>query len=315
MLVVLAWACADERATPPLLAPVSPRAAWLLEPARLGAGQITTLELAVVTPPGHTIAPYTPPPAPPGFALLGSEALPVEEEDARWIHRTRLRLRALAPGEYTWPASTITLEADDGRRTALALPEHPIHVVSILPDYPDRVTTFEARGPAAPEVKGGPVWAPALLGAATALGAVGLVALARRRRRANARQEPLAPPTSGPPAWVIAREELEAARARSDAEPFVAAHGISLALRRFFDRRFGAASAPRTIEELRGAEPPFSARSRWPELIAILSELDAQRFRPAEEPEARAALAARLTGLIEDATRLVEDAVPPEERR
>ncbi len=313
-LVGLAVSCADEQTAAPRRAPVSPRAAWLLEPAQIGVGQVTTLELAVVTPAGCALAPYTPPPPPPGLALLSSETLPVVREDARWIQRTQLRLRAMAIGAHTWPAGTIGCEAQDGTQTLLDLPEHPIEVVSILPEYPDRVAPFGARAPASRESRTSPVWAPALLGAATAFAAVALGVLARRRRQASAGGPSAPAAAGGPPAWERARAEIDAARSRAGCDPFVAAHGLSLALRHFVDRRFGSATAGRTGEELREAAPPFSARSRWPALLAILAGLDEFRFRPAAEPDTRAALAARLAGLIEAAARFVEDAVPPEAR-
>ena len=314
LIALLAVACADERPQPPPHAPVGPRAAWLLEPARIGVGQVTTLELAVVTPPDHALAPYAPPPAPPGLALAGSEALPIEKDGARWLHRTRLRLRATATGTFAWPSSAIGLEGPDGSTLQLALPEHPIQVVSILPEYPDRVSPFGARAPALPRRPPAPVWVSALLGAATALSGVALVALARRRRRATAGspEEPGASP--GPPAWSLAREGLDAARSLAASDPFAAAHGVSLALRRFVDRRFGAATRGLSGEELRAGEPPFAARSRWPALLAILAELDELRFRPESDPEARGALAARLAELISSAERFVEDAVPPDAR-
>jgi hypothetical protein len=309
-LALLVAACAEERAH----APIGPRAAWLLEPSRIGVGQVTTLELAVTTPPDHAIEPYAPPPAPPGVALVGSEALPVEKEGARWLHRIRLRLRATTTGTFAWPSSTIGLQAADGSTTQLELPEHPIQVVSILPEYPDRVSPFGARAWELPRRPSAPVWVPALLGAATALSAVALVALARRRRRAAVGSPAEPGPSPGAPAWALAREGLEAVRSVSAGDPFAAAHGLSLTLRRFVDRRFGAATRGLSGEELRAGEPPFAARSRWPALLAILADLDELRFRPGSDTEARDALAARLAELISSAERFVEDAVPPDAR-
>jgi hypothetical protein len=287
----------------------------VLEPAQIGVGQITTLELAVVTPPGFTLESYAPPPPPPGLWLLDAESPPVEKTDTRWIHRTRLRLRARETGKHAWPGGRIAVEAPDGKRLELPLPEHPIEVVSILPEYPDRMTPFDARAPPAARVESGPVWGPAVMGALAAFALVGLVALAKRRREAAVQEANAPAPPAGPPCWEQAREELAAARGRVEVEPFEAAHGLSLGLRRFVERRFGADATGRTGEELRAAEPPFAARSRWPALLALLGELDELRFRPASDGATRAALAARLDALLDAGETFVEDAVPPEAYR
>jgi len=310
MLAGLVLACAEEQPASTERAPISPHAAWLLEPPQLGVGQITNLELAVVTPPGYTVEPYRPPPVPPGLELLASETLDVERQGARWIHRTRLRLRATATGARVWPAGAVGVEGPGGDAAELPLPEHPIEIVSVLPEYPDRVTPFGARAPVLAEGRATPFWAPALFGAATALASVALVALARRRRRADARAAAVAETPAGPSAGERARSQLDVVRSRSEAAPFDAAHELSLALRRFVDARFGADTAGRCIEELREGAAPFTARSRWPALLEILSGLDELRFRPDSDAAARDALAARLAGLIERADRFVEDAEP-----
>lgn len=316
LLTVLALVgCADEEAVPePLRAPTRPRAAWVLEPTRIGVGQTSTLELAVVTPPGFVLRPYAPPPLPTGLWLLDAETPPVEKTEARWIHRTRLRLRANETGEHLWPGGQVDLEAPDGTPVALALPEHPVEVVSILPEYPDQVTPFGAREPPELRSESGPIWGPAAVGALAALALVGLVALAKRRKQAAHEESAVPVAPTGPAPWEQAREELALARSQAQEAPFEAAHLLSLGLRRFAERRFGADAAGRTLEELRATEPPFATRSRWPALLELLGELDAQRFRRSDDAEVRSVLAARLEALIEDGTRFVEDAVPPEAR-
>jgi len=312
LLAAACLSCADEPAPSPDRAPVTPRAAWLLEPPRVGVGQTVTLELAVVTPPGFTVAPYAPGPTPPGLELLAHERADVEQGSSRWIHRTRLRLRATATGDRTWPSGVVVLDAPDGDSRELALPEHPIEVVSILPEYPDRTRPFGVRLPAGSGGGDRPVWLPALLGAATALATVALVALARRRRRLDRDEERQVAVSAGPSPSERARSELAALRARADEDPFAAAHALSITLRRFVDRRFGTHTTGRSGEELREQGAPFAVRSRWPALLAILAGLDELRFRPATEAAARDALSGRLATLVEQAECFVADAAPPE---
>lgn len=286
-----------------------PRAAWLLEPPEIGVGQVTTLELAVATPPGFSPRPYAPPQPPAGLWLLDAETLPVEKQADRWLYRTRLRLRAEQTGELTWPESELSIDAPDGTKTTLTLPAHPITVLSILPDYPDRMTPFGVREPGG-AAEPGPVWVPAAAGALLSLAVVGLVALARRRRQAAARAAREPAPEPGPPPWTRARDELASAHDALAGDPLAAAHALSIGLRHYVDRRFGAHTAGATGEELAEREPPFAGRSRWPALLAILAELDRRRFRP----DAGAALATRLPELLEAAGTFVEDSVPPEAR-
>ena len=184
--------CQGEPSDARYAASPTPRATLVLEPPRIGVGQVAELELAVVTPPGHTPRPFSPPSELPGLWLLGADRLPVEKQATRWVHRTRLRVRARASGRFVWPASTLEVEAPDGSVSALAIAEVPIEVVSILSDYPDRFTTFGVRRPPPAARRSGSVWGPAAAGALAALAGVGLVALARRRR-GSAQHAPAAP--------------------------------------------------------------------------------------------------------------------------
>jgi hypothetical protein len=293
----------------------TPRATLVLEPPRIGVGQVAELELAVVTPPGHTPRPFSPPSELPGLWLLSADRLPVEKQSTRWVHRTRLRVRARASGRFVWPASALEVEAPDGSVSALTVAEVPVEVVSILPDYPDRFTPFGVRRPAPAAQRGGNAWGPAAAGALAALAGVGLVALARRRRGSaqEARPEPSA--ARAEPPWSRAREDLAEARKHAAGDPFAGAHATSRALRRYVARRFGADAIGRTSEELSTATPPFGARSRWPACVAILRGLDELRFLPESDRSVREALAARVAALLVEAEAFVEDSTPPEARR
>jgi uncharacterized protein (DUF58 family) len=308
-LPLLAPGC--RRDPPPTpAAPPAPRAALLLEPPRLLVGEVATLELAIVTPPGHAPLPYAPPGEIPGLSLVSVEALPVETEAARWIHRTAVRVRSRDTGSFVWPASRVAVEAPDGSHTEIELAELPIEVVSVLPEHAGRTAPFGPRPPPAPAAAV-PFWGAAAAGASAAFALAGLVALARRRRTPRA----VAPPPEaapGPPPWERALAELARARDALEPQPFAAAHATSMALRRYVEARFGADAAGRTGEELVEIEPPFAAASRWPSLLALLGALDELRFRPAHDTASRAALSARLPGLVADAQRFVEASVPPE---
>ena len=313
--IALAVACGQAPPAPGPTAPPRSRATLVLEPPRFGVGQVALLELAVVTPPGHVPRPFAPPEELAGLWLLDSEPLPVEKEPSRWIHRTRLRLRARQAGRFVWPATRVEVEAPDGSLSTLAVDALPVEVTSILPELPDRLTPFGVRAPPGESGPVGSVWGPAAAGALAALAGVGLVALARRRRREPARDAAPSASPPGPPPWERAVEDLEVARELSQRAPFEAAHATAVALRRYVARRFGTDAAARTSEELEETTPPFAATSRWPAFLAILRSLDELRFRPAADRSTGEALDARLGGLLDQAFAFVEDSTPPEARR
>jgi hypothetical protein len=307
-------ACSEAPSQVRFAAPTAPRAMLVLEPPRIGVGQVATLELAVVTPAGHTPRPVAPPAELSGLWILDQEALPIEKQGARWVHRIRFRLRAHAVGAFTWPASRIELEAPDGTLVDLPLDELPIEVISVLPEYPDRLGPFGIRPPP-PAEAGDAFWGPAAAGALAALAGVGLVALARRRRRVLARTTVTPAPPPAAPAWQRAGEDLERARELAGSDPFAAAHALSRSLCRYMARRFGAEAVGRTSPELAAATPPFAATSCWPVFVALLSHLDELRFRPETDRAARGALGARLAGLLTEAEAFIADTTPPEARR
>jgi len=307
--------CQEEPFDSRYAASPTPQATLVLEPPRIGVGQVAELELVVVTPPGHTPRPFPPPSELPGLWLLSTDRLPVEKQPNRWVHRTQLRVRSRASGRFVWPASELEIEAPDGSVSALPVAEVPVEVVSILPDYPDRFTPFGVRRPPPAAGQSRSVWGPAAAGALAVLAGVGLVGLARRRL-GGVRQAPARPGAErGEPPWSRAQQELEEARQRADDDPFAGAHATACALRRYLSRRFGADAIGRTSEELAEATPPFGARSRWPAFVAILRGLDEFRFLPESEPSVRQALATRVATLLVEAEAFVEDSTPPEARR
>jgi hypothetical protein len=202
----------------------------------------------------------------------------------------------------------VDVEAPDGSLARLPLADLPIEVTSLLPEHAERTTPFGARAAPPAARAAGDALGPALAGALTALALVGLLALARRRRRS----EPAAPAREapGPPPWERAHDEIEAARARAAGDPFGAAHALARALRRYTSRRFEPSVAALTSEEIAAREAPFAARSRWPQLVALLRRLDEQRFLPESDARA-AALAERLPALCAEARAFVAGSTPP----
>jgi hypothetical protein len=293
--LALGVACGDEPAPP--AAPTAPRAKLVLEPAEVGIGGVARVELAVVTPPDHHARPFETPPEVPGFWLLDAEALPVEKYPERWLHRTRIRIRAREVGRFVWPEGSVAIESPDGELATLPVGALPLEVTSVRPELPDRLTPFGARSLPAPGA-GASRWGAGAGGAVLALAGVALVALARRRLRRRPRTDPRPLPPSETP-WVRAARELRGARASIAGDPIAAAHLVAVA---------------RTTEELDATPPPFAATSRWPALLSILRGLDEFRFRPEGETEAGAALSARVEALLAHADALVEDTIPPEAR-
>ncbi len=307
LAVALSFACGDEslQSSGP---PTSLRATALLEPPRIRVGELATLEVAVVTPPDHRVTPYRPPQAVRGFWLLDAEALPTLRSGNGLIHRTRIRIRARDVGGFVWPAGQIEVERPDGSAERVALAALPIEVVSVLPEFPDRLIPFGVR-PLPEVLKPRSILAPAAAGALAALACVGLVTLARRRR---ARRVP-APGVRahGEAPWNAARRALARAERIAVDDPRSAAGRGALVLREFMAGRFGADAVARTTEELAEAKPPFGAKSRWPAFVALLRRFDAIHFRPASG-ESREEAEARVRPALDEARAFVEEARPPE---
>ena len=75
-LAVALWlvgaGCAEAPDPARRAAPTASRATFVLEPPRLGLGEVAVLELAVITPPDHRPRAYSPPESVPGFWILRS---------------------------------------------------------------------------------------------------------------------------------------------------------------------------------------------------------------------------------------------------
>lgn len=305
-------ACGEAEPDSSRAAPTSARAVWVLEPSRIAVGEVAVIELAAVTPPGHAVKPLEPPNELPGFWVLDSEALPVLKEPSRWVHRTRLRVRARDVGQFVWPGDILQVEKPDGTLEALVVKSLSLEVVSELAEHPERLAPYDLRD--VRETKAGTraTWLAAAGGAAIALAGVTVAARVRRRlRTAAAPTHGVATPPREPP-WIRARAAFDRADTVSSEDPLAAAHAVAAALRRYAAVRFGADALARTTEELEDAAPPFAAASRWPAFLAILRSLDEFRFRP---PGDRAAVVERVGTLTAQARAFVEETIPPESMR
>ena len=286
-------------------APAGTRAALVFEPPRVAVGEVTQVEIAVTTPPGHRVRPPAPPDAVDGVWVIGIEPPQLDKQPGRWVHRMQVRLRAREVGSFTWPASRVAVESPDGQVREIELEERPFEVVSVFPEFPLQRTPFGLEAPPSREGAGVPALVAGAAGAGLALAGVAAVALVRRRR-AETRRARAPSRATLPPSWDEAQRELDSARAELDGDPVAAADRASAALRRYVTRRFGPDAVVRTTEELAAARPPRGARSRWPAFVELLQRLDAARFRGgAVEPAALAAL-------LDDVRGFVVDSMPPE---
>jgi hypothetical protein len=292
-----AAAAASEPEPPPaselLLPPATLRASVVLEPPRVEIGDLFTVEVAVVTPPGHRVAPAQVPKAVPGLAIVDAERPTVSREPGRWVHHQRFRARARSTGPFSWPALELGVEAPDGTRQTVTAEARPFEVVSLLAEHPERRSPFSFRSPRPGDDTGRGPWLPALLGSLFTLAALGLVALVRRVRERGA---------AGPAPLTLDAGDEDAARvlaalrdAEAAADPVLAADLASEALRRWAAERFRAPVLLwATTEELAARPPPFLLSTRYAALLRALGAFDALRFPPpgaAAPAELRAAFA------------------------
>lgn len=314
---VVALACpgtrdADE--SPPASAPPSTQATVVIEPPQLRVGDVADIEIVVVTPPLHAVRPLALPDASTLGPLwvLDAEALPIDKRSTRWTHRTRLRVRARDVGAGTWPALAIELVGPENESSTLTTEPRSFEVVSVLPEFPDRLEPFPLRLPAAPP--GLSPWLAAAAGAAAALAAVGALALVqRRRRRADERTQNGGDDSARDAAapWTSAVRDIAVAADASDADWRGSADAIAVALRRYAARRWNFAIECRTTEELAAIAPPFPLSRRWPPALAWLRELDAVRFRADAADDAPA----RVRAIAEAAARWIDATIPTEAPR
>ncbi|HVN38097.1 MAG TPA: hypothetical protein VMW19_07985 [Myxococcota bacterium] len=308
LAAALALACSKE--APRYGAPAEERAALVLEPPQVALGDVADVLLSVVTRPGARIAPVDPPSAIPGFWFVEREELPVQKEPARWIHRTRLRIRAVEVGHFEFPGGEVHGENEEGAALEVRYEPLALEVLSSLSDGPERRTPFGVRRLPAPPVGGASAAVAFGAGAVVALGAVGVVSLARRRL---ALRPVVARPTTAPsaPAWVIATSALADAQALRESDPRGALDAAARALRRYAEARFGADAPARSVEELLAATPPFLMTTRWSAFVSLLASLDAARFAPRPDAER----AAHAEPLLRAARDFVDETTPPESRR
>jgi hypothetical protein len=306
---VAALACSEAEA-PRIGAPAQERAALVLEPPQVALGDVADVVLTVVTHPGASIAPPEAPGALPGFQVVEREMQDVEKEPARWLHRTRIRIRAIDVGRFEFPGGELRGESAEGAALAIPYAALPLEVVSSLGEGPERRTPFGLRRLPAARVGGAGAALAFGAGAAVALGGVGVVALARRRR---AERRALRAPAEAPgiPAWEVARAALDAADAGRASDPRAALDAASRALRRYAAARYEADVPPRSVEELRSAAPPFLMTTRWSGFVDLLAALDVARFAPSAD----AARSARASELVREARAFVDETTPPEARR
>jgi len=289
---------APER--PPL--PAQLGATLVIEPPRIEVGDPFEVEIAVVTPPDHAVAPAPVPKAIDGLWILDAERPVVERQPGRWVHRQRFRARARATGELVWPALELGVEGPGGVKTSVRVPARPFVVRSLLDEHPEQRSFFSyraarrgtdgARGP----------WLPALLGALFALGGVALAAWVRHVRAAAAAATAAGALAAASGADADERAALEALRRAASADdPVRAADLAAAALRDWAAERSRMPSVrAATSEELARRPVPFLIATRWAGFVALVAELDALRFPPPRDDAA-----ARVRDAIARASELV----------
>ncbi|MGH0032747.1 MAG: hypothetical protein ACQGVC_23385 [Myxococcota bacterium] len=303
-LLLLLAGCGDPAPEPVYRAPADARVAAVLEPPVVAVGEVAALDVTVVTPPGSRPKPFDLPDAVDGFFVVGREPLHVVKEPARWIHRSRLRLRAVEVGRFAFPGGSVEVEAPDGAATVHAWEPLPLEVVSILAAHPGRQAPYGVRLLPLTAADGRGSVGAFVAGAVLALASVGVLLLVRRA--GSRRREVDAPRDATRPApWDVARAELSAARTALADDPRGALDAASAALRRYAVRRFGGDADVRTTEELGEATPPFTLTTRWPRFLALLAALDAERFPARVDPE-------RAGAVLADVEAFVESTVPNE---
>jgi len=307
-----------QPAPPPAAAAVAPavRGALVLEPDRIRAGEVAALEIVVTTPPGHRLLPIVLPSELPGFWILDAETLAVDKQDGRWIHRTRVRLRARELGQFVWPAQPVEIEAPGGTLQRLVLDGRPLEVVSVQTDFPGRDVPFGLReSPGALPARGS-AWGAAATGALAGGAVVALVGLIRRvRRRRRALPSELATAASGSAlspwrAACLALDGIAAhldgkpvaphldgkpGAAHLDAEPGAATDALARTLRSYATQRWRRDVSALTTPELAAITPPAEAARHWPALLELLRSLDDARFLPGTVAAAQRAARARDT--------------------
>jgi len=271
----------EERARTAL--PAAFRAVVVLEPPRIEIGDPFTVEIAVVTPPGHRVAPAPVPKAVEGLWILDAERPSVDREPGRWVHHQRFRARARSTGPFAWPALELGVEGPDGTRRIVTAPERPFEVSSLLEEHPEQRSFFSYRPPRLVDAEGSGPWLPALLGALFALAGVALFSLVRRVRSAS---DAATLALAEGPGSSAAEDEALAALAGAEAALDDPRHALDLASGALRGWAATRARAPglraASSEELAEAKAPFLLSTRYAPFVALVRELDALRFPPLE---------------------------------
>lgn len=314
-VATLALACtgSDHEQAPgsaSFAAPPSLRATLVLEPSSLEIGEVTVVELAVVTPKEHHVLPVAPVELP-GLWLLGVRSLPVSETEDRLVHRTEFRVRPRELGTHTWPEMKVRVELPEGTSETLVLAPREFEVTSVRNRFADRDEPFGIESlETAPAPSGG-----FGAGVATGIGLSALallVALALRRAAADRADRAAAralasraQPKTSLGEW--STREIENALEMVDDDPRAAANAGAQLLRVFVARRYGAGTEAATTEELARRTPTLTLRSLWPDLVGILNSFDDVRFRPNGDGSERRR---RTRRALDDTRQLIEAASP-----
>ncbi len=289
-----------------------PRATVVLEPSTLLLGQVARLEVAVVTPPDHQVAPLVPPRAVPGIWVLDWEAPVLERRPERWLHRAGIRIRTQELGEFQWPALRIQVEGPEEVHTTLVTEPVALRVVTSQAESPPRQTPYPLRELPAP-AGWRPLAGAAAGGALLALAAVAAVARWRRSGLVHtARHEASTQAADPVSAWREACADLDAACQRGAREPAQAAADTAVVLRRYVVCRFGLELGAHTTEELAAARTPRVLATRWQGLVEVLRELDRARFRAPEAVETDPRAERRARQAIDAAARFARETRPQE---
>lgn len=255
-----------------------PRGVVVLQSKWLGVGEVGEVVIAVQTDAHHRVLPWTPP------ELKHIEVVSLEEEleelqGDRWLHRTRIRLRALESGEFSWPALSLVIEAPSGEQVALELPAQPFEVRSLLKSQHVDRQPYGLRRFEEPRRRG--FTSGLLVGASCAALFTWLLL---RRKGASAKTPPAPKPSAASTpmrsAEDTARDELLRARMAVAESPRRASNIGAAALRAFVSKRFTTTVLAETTVELKRARPSVVPPEHWSEFVRILQRYDADRFQP-----------------------------------
>jgi len=314
LAAALTGAAHAQTQPPPAAAAVAPavRGALVLEPDSIRAGEVAALEIVVTTPPGHRLFPIVLPTELPGFWILDAETLAVEKQEGRWIHRTRVRLRARELGQFVWPAQPVEIEGPDGTLQRLVLDGRPLEVVSVQPDFPGRDVPFGLREALGALPARGSAWGAAAAGALASGAVMALVGIIRRvRRRRGAQPSELSTAASGSALspWRAACRALDGIAAHLDAEPVPATDALARTLRSYATQRWRRDVSALTTPELAAITPPAEAARHWPALLELLRSLDDARFLPGKVAASQGA--ARARDVLERVRAFIAATTPP----